>query len=192
MVSDVAGSKNDMSDDAYAQQLMEMYGSDYNSFMNEAMGIVSDSRYGMMDVIPEKYAIEAVEDNGRVEYYAFDCVLNDENDAGMSNDEFLFYVNSGDMCAFFAHLTVSEERTNPDAVNELNFWLKESREIMNDPHIDDDHKFGMLPHKDLVIEIESVDNLIIPGKYVLNGSRVIDMDNRNNFAFITTRIDRFE
>ena len=96
------------------------------------------------------------------------------------------------MCAFFVHLTVNDEFKNPDAINEINFWLKESREIMNDRNIDDDHKFLMLPYKDIIIKLSGVDNLIIPGKYKLVGSRVIDQDDRNNFAIIVTKIEVVE
>lgn len=188
----VAGSGNDMSDEEYASRLMDMFGGGYNNFMDQAMMDSQDPRYNVSYVMPEKYMIESVEDNGKVEYYGFECVLNDENDANMSNDEFMFYANSGDMCAFFVHLVISDEYRNTDAINEINFWLKESREIMRDPHISDDRKITMLPYKDLIIKLPGVDNLVISGTYKLCGARVIEQDNNNNFAIIVTRIERSE
>ena len=188
----VAGSGNDMSDEEYARRLMDMFGGGYNNFMDKAMMDSQDPRYNVSYVMPEKYMIESVEDNGKVEYYGFECVLNDENDANMSNDEFMFYANSGDMCAFFVHLVISDEYRNTDAINEINFWLKESREIMRDPHISDDRKITMLPYKDLIIKLPGVDSLVISGTYKLCGARVIEQDNNNNFAIIVTRIERSE
>ena len=188
----VAGSGNDMSDEEYAKRLMDMFGGGYNNFMDQAMMDSQDPRYNVSYVMPEKYMIESVEDNGKVEYYGFECVLNDENDANMSNDEFMFYANSGDMCAFFVHLVISDEYRNTDAINEINFWLKESREIMRDPHISDEKKITMLPYKDLIIKLPGVDNLVISGTYKLCGARVIEQDNNNNFAIIVTRIERSE
>lgn len=188
----VAGSSNDISDEEYANRLLDMFGGGYNNFMNQALSEVADERYDMRTIMPDKYAIEAVEDQGKVEYYGFECVLNDENDKNMSNDEFMYYANSGDMCAFFVHLVISEEYRNTDAINEINFWLRESRAVMNDPHIDDDHKFGMLPDKDIIIKVPGVDNIIIKGQYQLTGSRVVDQDNNNNFAIIVTKIEPVE
>ena len=188
----VAGSGSDMSDEEYASKLMDVFGGGYNNFMDQAMMDSQDPRYNVSYVMPEKYMIESVEDNGKVEYYGFECVLNDENDANMSNDEFMFYANSGDMCAFFVHLVISDEYRNTDAINEINFWLRESREIMRDPHIDDDRKITMLPYKDLIVKLPGVDNLVISGTYKLCGARVIDQDNNNNFAIIVTKIERSE
>ena len=189
---DIAGNTSDLSDEEYARQLSSMFNGGYNSFMNEAMGMSNDSRYGFSSVIPSEYAIESVADNGKVDYYQFECLLNDENDKGMDFDEFTFYAKSGNMCAFFVHLTVYDEYRNPDAINEINFWLKESREIMNDRNIDDDHKFLMLPYKDIIIKLSGIDNLMVPGKYMLSGSRVIEQDDRNNFAIIVTKIEVVE
>ena len=188
----VANSKNDLSDEDYAKQLMEMFNSSYNGFMDSAMGISSDPRYDMRDVIPEKYGIGSVKDDGRVEYYGFECVLNDEDDKNMSENEFMFYANSGDMCAFFVHLIVTDEYRNTDAINEINFWLKESREIMKNPHIDDEHRITLLPYKDLIVKLTGVDGVIVKGKYKLEGARVVDQDNRNDFAIIVTRVQEIQ
>lgn len=183
---DVAGTGNDISDEEYANKLMETYGGGYNSFMNQAMSNYMDERYGVSQVLPEKYAIGSVEDNGKVEYYKFDCILNDENDRNMSNDEFMFYVNSNDMCAFFVNMIITDEPKDGDAVNELNFWLKESRRIMYDQNIADDYKVAMLPFKDLLIKIPGN----IPNTFRLVGARVVDQDNANSFAIIVTKIER--
>lgn len=187
-----AGSGNDMSDKEYANRLLDMFNGEYHNFMNKALADASDERYEMRDIMPEKYAIEAVEDQTTVQYYGFECVLNDENDANMSADEFLYYYNSGDMCAFFVHLIISDEYRNTDAINELNFWLRESRAVVNDPHIDEDHKFSMLPDKDIIVKVPGLDNIIIKNQYKLSGSRVVDQDNNNNFAIIVTKIEVVE
>ncbi len=183
---DVAGTGNDISDEEYANKLMEMYGGGYNSFMDRAMSDYMDERYGVSQVLPEKYAIESVEDNGKVEYYKFDCILSDENDRNMSNDEFMFYANSNDMCAFFVNMIITDEPKDGDAVNELNFWLKESRRIMHDQNIADDYKVAMLPFKDLLIKIPGS----LPNTFRLVGARVVDQDNSNSFAIIVTKIER--
>lgn len=184
----VAGNGNDMSDEEYARKLTEMFGSGYNSFMDRAM--FSDDRYGVHEVIPEEYAIGSVEDSQQVEYYGFECMLNNENDEPMSMSEFNFNVDSNDMCAFFVHMSVDDEYRNTDAVNELNFWLKESKQIMDNPHIDNGHRIGMLPYKDIIINVPEVDGLVVPGKFKLIGTRVVDQDNPKNFAVIVNRIER--
>ena len=189
--SQLAGSQNDISDEQYAEQLLDMYDNKYKNFMDQAMATVYDQRYGVMEVMPEKYAIESVKDNGRVDYYEFSGQLNNEEDQDMGDSEFAYYANSGDMCAFFVHLTISEENGD-DQVDELNSWLKESRRIMLDRNIDDDYKVGMLPGKDLIIEFRRSDAPMFTKKYVLRGSRVIDQDNNKNFAIIVTKIEEAE
>jgi hypothetical protein len=46
----------------------------------------------------------------------------------------------------------------------------------------------MLPSKDLIIQLNTTDNLMLPSKYTLMGSRIIDEDNANNFAIIVNKI----
>ena len=180
---DFATVENDMSDEEYANALLNQFGSGYNSFMDRALANASDDRYGMMEVMPEQYQIKGAKDNGVVRYYTFDCEVNDEDDKPISESEIEYYANSGEMCAFFIHMLIGRDQ-DPDGISELNFWLKDSRGIMNDPHVDDRHKVGMLPDKDLKI---GVGNRI----YVLSGSRVIDQDNVNNFAIIVNKVKMF-
>lgn len=185
----VVNDKNDMSDEDYANALLNNFGGGYSKYMDNVINSITDSRYGMVDVVPEKYQIKSVKDTSKVEYYLFDCELNNEEDKFMSEDEFNFYVNSGDMCAFFVHMILGgRDEVDADAVSELNFWLKDSRNIMLDSHIDDDHKVAMLPDKDLLIDITVTNNLITPSRYMLSGTRIIDQDNANNFAIIVNKI----
>lgn len=185
----VANDKNDMSDEDYANALLNNFGGGYSKYMDNVINSITDSRYDMVDVVPEKYQIKSVKDTSKVEYYLFDCELNNEEDEFMSVDEFNFYANSGDMCAFFVHMILgTRDEVDADAVSELNFWLKDSRNIMLDSHIDDDHKVAMLPDKDLLIDITVTNNLIIPSRYMLSGTRIIDQDNANNFAIIVNKI----
>ena len=97
------------------------------------------------------------------------------------------------MAAFFVHMLVGKDQ-DPDSISEINFWLKDSRGIMADPNIDDEHKVGMLPDKDIIIEFDGNDGLMQglnrPMKYILSGSRVIDQDNVNNFAIIVNKIQK--
>ena len=185
----LASSESDLSDEQYARQLLDMYDSGYKNFMDQAMGSMMDQRHGVMEVMPEKYAIENAVDDGRVDYYEFECVMNNEEDEPMSEDEFNFYANSGNMCAFFLHnvLPPKQENESEDVV-ELNSWLKESRNIMSDAKIDDGVKVGMLPAKDLIIEFPSVSTMMNK-RWKLCGSRVIDQDNQWNFAIIVTKIE---
>ena len=183
----LASSQSDISDEQYAKQLLDMYDNGYMNFMDQAMGTMMNQRYGVMEVMPEKYAIESVKDNGNVDYYAFDAQVNNEEEQNMSDDEFMFYANSGDMCAFFLHLSVDED--NADSVDELNSWLKESRRIMNNPHIEDDYRVGMLPARDLIIEFRREDSPMFVRKFKLCGARVIDQDSNKHFAIIVTKIE---
>lgn len=184
----IANDENDISDEEYANALLSNFGGAYSQYMNDVVGNFTDSRYGMTDIMPEQYQIKSVKDTSKVEYYSFDCELNNEEDAHMSENEFEFYANSGEMCAFFIHMFLGKgDETDADAVSELNFWLKDSRNVMLDPHIDDEHKVGMLPDKDLMIDLVATDSLL-PSRYILSGSRVIDQDNSNNFAIIVNKI----
>ena len=183
----LASSENDLSDEQYAKQLLDMYDSSYNNFMNQVMGSMADQRYGVTEVIPEKYAIEGTEDNGRVDYYEFECMLNNEEDEPMSEDEFKFYANSGEMCAFFVHMSVTD-KSDADSLDEFNSWLKECKKIMADRNIDEGYKIGMLPGKDLIIEFPSVSTMMNK-RWKLCGSRVIDQDNPRNFAIIVVKIE---
>lgn len=185
----VVNDKNDMSDEDYANALLNNFGGGYSKYMDNVINSITDSRYDMVDVVPEKYQIKSVKDTSKVEYYLFDCELNNEEDEFMSEDEFNFYANSGDMCAFFVHMILgTRDEVDADAVSELNFWLKDSRNIMLDSHIDDDHKVAMLPDKDLLIDITVTNNLMTPSRYMLSGARIIDQDNANNFAIIVNKI----
>ena len=178
-----ANDENDMSDEEYANTLLNNFGASYSRYMDNMIGGFVDDRYNVMEVIPEKYQIKGVKDTTKVQYYTFECQLNNEEDEQMSTDEFEFYLNSGDMCAFFVHILMPTRRDeiDPDSFGELNFWLKDSRGVMHDPHIDDEHRVAMLPHKDLIVVIGTF-------KYLLSGSRDIDQDNTNNFAIIVNKI----
>ena len=173
-----ANAQNDMTDEEYANALLNQFGQKYNSFMDKAVNAAADSRYGMMDIMPDEYKIKSVSDNTTVRRYEFTCQVNDDDDKPVSDSELAYYLQSGDMCAFFIHVLI-DERVDTDAVSELNFWLRDSRNIMNDRNIDDDYKVGMLPPKDLVTETN---------KFVFSGSRVVDQDNTNNFAIIVNKI----
>ncbi len=188
---EIANDRNDLSDEAYANMLVSQFGSQYNNFMNRAMA--ADGRYDVQEVIPEQWGIKSVDDKQRIEYYQFECILNNEEDSNMGPDEFSYYANSNEMAAFFVHMLVGKDQ-DPDSISEINFWLKDSRGIMADPNIDDEHKVGMLPDKDIIIEFDGNDGLMQglnrPMKYILSGSRVIDQDNVNNFAIIVNKIQK--
>ena len=188
---EIANDRNDLSDEAYANMLINQFGSQYNNFMNRAMA--ADGRYDVQEVIPEQWGIKSVDDKQRIEYYQFECILNNEEDSNMGADEFSYYANSNEMAAFFVHMLVGKDQ-DPDSISEINFWLKDSRGIMADPNIDDEHKVGMLPDKDIIIEFDGNDGLMQglnrPMKYILSGSRVIDQDNVNNFAIIVNKIQK--
>ena len=187
-----AGNDNDMTDEEYAEALLNNFGSAYSRYMNNVIDGFVDDRYDMRELVPDKYQIKSVKDTTKMQYYIFECELNNEEDEPMGQDEFFYYARSGEMCAFFVHIYVSKGddwyRKNDDAVSELNFWLRDSRSIMLDPHIDDDHRVAMLPDKNLIIDLGATDNLMIPTRYALTGSRVIDQDNANNFAIIVNKI----
>jgi hypothetical protein len=187
---EVANDVNEMSDEEYANALLNTFGGEYSRYMNSVIDNFTDSRYDMMELMPEKYQIKGVKDNARVSWYAFDCQLNNEEDENMPIEEFSYYANSGEMCAFFVHILMPNRRDeiDPDAISELNFWLRDSINVQRDPHIDDDHRVGMLPSKDLIIQLNTTDNLMLPSKYTLMGSRIIDEDNANNFAIIVNKI----
>lgn len=176
----VAGSENDMTDEEYANALLNQFGKGYNSFMDRALANASDDRYNMMEIMPEEYQIKGVKDSGKVDYYPFGCEVNDEEDKPMSDSELDYYTRSGEMCAVFIHMLV-DGKVDPDGISEMNYWLKDSRGIMTDPNIDESHKVGMLPAKDLLLYTNG-------RKYVLTGSRVIDQDNVNNFAIIVNKV----
>lgn len=178
-----ANGQNDMTDEEYANALLNQFGQKYNAFMDKAVADASDSRYGMMDVMPDEYKIKSVTDKATVRRYEFICQVNDDDDKPVSDSELDYYLQSGDMCAFFIHIMV-DERTDTDAVSELNFWLRDSRNIMNDRNIGDDYKVGMLPPKDLVIVTDA-------RKFVFSESRVVDQDNTNNFAIIVNKIKKY-
>ena len=188
---EIANDRNDLSDEAYANMLINQFGSQYNNFMNRAMA--ADGRYDVQEVIPEQWGIKSVDDKQRIEYYQFECVLNNEEDSNMGADEFSYYANSNEMAAFFVHMLIGKDQ-DPDSISEINFWLKDSRGIMTDPNIDDEHKVGMLPDKDIIIEFDGNDGLMQglsrSMKYILSGSRVIDQDNVNNFAIIVNKIQK--
>ena len=182
----LAGSTSDLSDEQYARQLLDMYDNGYRNFMDQAMGMMMDQRYGVMETIPEKYGIGNVTDDGKVDYYEFECMLNDEEDRPMSEDEFNFYADSGDMCAFFVHMSITDEN-DADSLDELNSWLKECKKIMADRNIDEGYKIGMLPGKDLIVEFPSTSTMM-NRRWKLHGSRVIDQDSTRDFAIIVTKI----
>ena len=185
---EIANDRNDLSDEAYASMLLKQFGSQYNDFMDRAM--VFDNRYDVHEVIPEQWSIKGVDDKQLVEYYKFECVLNNEEDSDMGVDEFNYYANSNEMTAFFVHMLIGKDQ-DPDSISELNFWLKDSRGIMGDKNIDDGHKVGMLPDKDIIIEFDGNGGFMPrPAKYVLSGSRVVDQDNVNNFAIIVNKIQK--
>ena len=179
---DFGNDSKEISDKEYAEQLLQTFGGEYNAFMNDAMRALSDPRYNMVDLPPEEYAINSVEDRSDVEYYTFDCLLNNEEDKNLSRAEFDFLTSNGDMVAIFVHLNVGEDNS-PDAVDELNLWLKESKDIMENPHINDDARMGMLPYKDLKAEIDGE-------MFLFETTGVVDQDNRNNFAIIVNKIKK--
>ena len=45
-------------------------------------------------------------------------------------------------------------------------------------------------YKDIIINVPEVDGLVVPGKFKLIGTRVVDQDNPKNFAVIVNRIER--
>ena len=179
---DFSSGENDMSDDEYAQALLNQFGSGYNSFMDRALADASDSRYSMMEVMPEEYRISSVKDNGKLAYYQFDCEINDDEDNPLTEDLLDYICSNGDMSAFFVHLLVRRD-ADADAVSEMNYWMKDSMGIMNDPNIDEGHKVAMLPAKDLIVKIGG-------SQYVFSQARLIDRDNVNNFAIIVNNVKK--
>ena len=182
-VGKLAGDGDDMSDEEYVNQLLSQFNAGYNSFMNNAMDGMMDPGTGVMDLMPEQYQIKSVKDYNHVEYYTFSALLNDMDDQPLGLNDLMGFEKSGEMGAFFIHLTVQQD-TDVDASEELALWLKDCRDIMTNPHVDENYKVGMLPSKDLIIEA-SEDGRI---KYLLSGARVIDQDNVNNFAIIVNKV----
>ena len=180
---EMANSENDMSDEEYANALLNQFGQKYNSFMDRAIVNSSDSRYNMMEIMPEEYRIKSVSDNNTMRRYEFNCQINDDDDKPVSDSELAYYMQTEEMAAFFIHVLI-DETTSTDAVSELNFWLRDSRNIMNDRNIDDNYRVGMLPPKDLVIVTER-------DKFFFSESRVVDQDNTNNFAIIVNKIKKY-
>ena len=186
----VANDENDMSDEEYANALLNSFGDSYMKYMNSVVDGISDSRYGMVDVMPEQYRIKSVKDTTRTEYYEFGALLYNEDYKDMSYSELEYYRNTGDMFAVYIRIGSfpAQYTNNPDAVGELCFWLKDSYNVMNNPHIEEDYKVGMLPHKDLIIQETDQSGTPIGRRYCLSGSRVIDQDDSNNFALIVNKI----
>ena len=180
-VGELAGNENDMSDEEYAQELLKQFGGDYNNFMNNAMYNMSNGT-GVMDLMPDQYQVKSVQDTKGYAYYTFTAFLNDMNDQPVSVPDLMNYAASNDMVAFFVHIGIGKE-ANPDADEEMRMWLKDCKDIMKNPHIDDNYRIGMVPAKDLIIEAEGA-------KYQLTGARVIDQDNPSNFAIIVNKVKK--
>ena len=180
-VGELAGNENDMSDEEYANELMRQFGSDYNNFMNNAMYNMTNDT-GVMDLMPDQYQVKSVQDTRGLAYYTFTAFLNDMDDQPMTTENLLRYVNTNDMAAFFVHLAIERE-ANPDADEELRMWLKDCKDIMKNPHIDDAYRVGMVPPKDLIIDAEGM-------RYQFVGARVIDQDNPKNFAIIVNKVKK--
>lgn len=186
---DFANNEKEISDEEYVDMLNQYYSSDYYRFMTNAINGFFDDRYQMMEVIPEKYKIAAIKEKVTpTRYFTFEIDLNDIEDQPTSG----FYINSlsrsRDMSALIIHIHPDEGK-NSDGLSELSFWVRESNQIMLDPRINEDRKLGILQPKDLRISFEEdINGISYSSRYELKGCRIVEQDDRYNFAIIINKI----
>lgn len=190
-VGEFANDREEISDEQYADMLNSYYNSAYFKFMNDVLAGRFDGRYNMQDIIPEQYQIKSVKEKKTpARYYSFDALLNDIDDRPVDVSFFMNPRNFDEMNAFIIHILIPEEN-NEDALSELALWTRESKEIMRDPRIDEDHKIAILPQKDLKVGIsENTNNIRYESIFKLVSCRIPDLDDKQNFAIIVNKIER--
>ena len=188
---DFANDEKQISDEEYAQMLNNYFSSDYYKFMNNAINGFFDERYQMMDVMPEKYQVKSVKEKVTpTKYFTFDIDFNDMEDQPIDGVFLNRLCRQPSMTAFFIHVH-PEDEVNSDGLSEMAFWVRESKQIMSDPRIDDERKLGMLSPKDLRLAFtEEINGINYDFRYELKGCRVVDQDDRNNFAIIVNKIEK--
>ena len=190
--SEVSGEEKEISDEEYVEMLNEYYSRDYFRYMDNAINGIMDSRYGIQEVIPDQYKIETV-GHKMVEpsYHSFISELNNIDDEPLSYNDIVQNCNNPEPVGFIFHIYIDNNPSAADSISELSQWVRESQQILRDPHIDDEKRLKVLPIKDLIISCENEQNgVIYEEEFVFNGSVIIDLDNRTNFAVAVNKITR--
>ena len=187
-MADVEKQGQEISDEEYVKMLNDYYNSEYNNFIEDSVMGMLDERHGMSNYIPKKYQIEAKNIKVNPEYYEFNGVLNNMEDKFLNEQDFINLSRVDEMSAFFIHLNI-DDKINPDSASELSLWINDSKELLRDAKINDNAKFQMLPAKNLIISYDKENHGIVNEiKFELISSRVIDLDNKYNFAILVNKI----